>query len=342
MNLPKVIFGTSGLGNLYTILPKQVKCAIIEEYIKTNCEGNKPFFDSAGKYGAGLALESLGYCLSHLKVAREDVVISNKLGWLRTTLTTAEPTFEPGVWKSLKHDAIQKISYDGILECYEQGNQLLGGYKAAYVSVHDPDEYLAAASDVRDEELRYRNILAAYQALKGLKQQGKVEAIGVGAKDWKSIARIDQDICLDWVMIANSMTVYSHRSELLTFLAKLKKQGTVIINSALFNGGFLTGGGYYNYQSVDPESESGRKLLNWRTQFFGVCKEFGVAPAAVCIRFGMSAPGVQSVALSSTEPGQVASNAELLHVAVPDSLWTRLYNLGLISKDGADMILNKE
>jgi len=54
-------------------------------------------FDSAGKYGAGLALEVLGQCLEELNVPPEKVVISNKLAWKRIPLPEgAEPTFEPG------------------------------------------------------------------------------------------------------------------------------------------------------------------------------------------------------------------------------------------------------
>src|SRR5476651_1445192 len=168
ITLPRVIFGTSGLGNLYTVLSDDVKRAIIEESVKYS---PKPaVFDSAGKYGAGLALESLGRSLKQLNVNPSDVLISNKLGWVRTELKTPEPTFEPGVWRDLKFDAVQKISYDGILECYEQGNELLNGYKADLVSVHDPDEYLAAAAtNEADKAKRYQDILDAYRALFELK-----------------------------------------------------------------------------------------------------------------------------------------------------------------------------
>ena len=51
--------------------------------------------------------------------------------------------------RDLKHDAIQKISYEGMMECFEQGNELLGGYVPQMVSVHDPDEYLAMAKNER-------------------------------------------------------------------------------------------------------------------------------------------------------------------------------------------------
>src|SRR5688572_5816553 len=177
LHLPPVIFGTSGFGNLFVALEEDEKLHIIRECVRLS--KGKVVFDSAGKYGAGLALETLGKCLKQLNARPEDVVISNKLGWLRTALTTDEPTFEPGVWKNLKHDAVQKISYDGILECFEQGNEFLDGYHAQIVSVHDPDEYLATAKNAREAEALYEDILEAYNALYDLKRQGKVHAIGV-------------------------------------------------------------------------------------------------------------------------------------------------------------------
>src|SRR5687768_9155439 len=109
LHLPPVIFGTSGLGNLFIALEEEEKLNIVSECVRLS--KGKAVFDTAGKYGAGLALETLGKCLKQLNVEPENVVISNKLGWVRTKLKTKEATFEPGVWKNLKHDAVQKISY---------------------------------------------------------------------------------------------------------------------------------------------------------------------------------------------------------------------------------------
>ena len=180
--LPRVIFGTSSLGNLFAEPTHAEKKAVVEQILEANAPAT-PVFDSAGKYGAGLALEELGACLAELGVAPERVLISNKLGWKRVPLTTPEPTFEPGAWVNLKNDAVQAISYEGILECYEQGNGLLGKYEARIVSVHDPDEYLSAAADDADLQARKADVLGAYKALAELKAAGKVDSIGVGAKD---------------------------------------------------------------------------------------------------------------------------------------------------------------
>ncbi|MFD2582359.1 aldo/keto reductase [Pedobacter vanadiisoli] len=327
--LPPVIFGTSSLGNLYQAVDYSVKL----EVVKACVASSKPvaFFDSAGKYGAGLALESLGKCLRDLNVDPQQVVISNKLGWYRTALLTPEPTFEAGVWKNIEHDAVQMISYDGILKCFEQGNKLLGDYRAQMVSVHDPDEYLFASESQEDYEERYQQILDAYMALAELKSAGLVSSIGVGAKDWKIIRTIATDVKLDWVMIANSLTIKSHPQELVAFINELHQKNIKVINSAIFNGGFLTGGDFYNYQPVEAGSLTGKMLLDWREKFFRICDQFNVLPAEACFSFSASFPGVKSIALNTTRPEKVAINAALAEKKIPDGFWQEMKAQGLLN-----------
>jgi len=333
--LPKVIYGTSGLGNLYTALADDIKKGIIEQCI--NSAPGPAVFDSAGKYGAGLALETLGKSLKELNVKPDDVIISNKLGWLRTELKTEEPTFEPGVWKDLKFDAVQKISYDGILECYAQGNDLLNGYKAELISVHDPDEYINAGLNTLDKERRYQDILEAYRALAELKAGGKVKAIGVGAKDWRIIQRISQDIPLDWVMIANSMTIHSHPPELVDFMKTLSENNVAIINSAVFNGGFLTGLDFYNYQPVSLRQNA--TLYHWREFFYQLCQDFNIKPAAACVAFGLAAPGVKSIALNTTNKERVFQNIQMAETVVPTGFWDAMISHGMIDQNYANQYL---
>lgn len=328
LNLPPVIFGTSSLGNLYTAVPDDVKLAIVNECIKhTGCN---LVFDSAGKYGAGLALESLGKCLKILNVDREQVTISNKLGWVRTELTAPEPTFEPGVWKDLRHDAVQHISYEGIMNCFDQGNELLNGYAPSLVSVHDPDEYLAKAVSPEQEQELYADILEAYRALTDLKKRGAVKAIGVGAKDWKVIERIASDVKLDWIMIANSMTIKSHPADLFQFMKKLEREEVKIINSAVFHSGFLIGGDYYDYRFLDPNDPENQDFFKWRILFFEICDRYKIKPAHACIQFALQAPGVTSIALNTTNPARVQENVKMVHEAVPDELWDDLISNGLV------------
>jgi D-threo-aldose 1-dehydrogenase len=330
LQLPPIIFGTSGLGNIYQSFPYETKLEIIKQSIAHTT--GVAVFDSAGKYGAGLSLEVLGKSLNELAIRPEDVVISNKLGWFRVPLTSAEPTFEPGIWKDLEYDAVQKISYEGILECYHQGNELLGQYIPQMLSVHDPDEYLAKAKDDEEYSKLYQDILDAYKALYKLKAAGKAKFIGVGAKNWRIIEKISKDIDLDWVMFANSMTIKSHPQELLLFMQELENKGVTIINSAIYHGGFLLAGDYYDYKLIKPDNEDHKAIFQWREDFFVVCEKFKITPAEAALQFALQLPGVKSVALSTTNPARIEGNIQMAYASIPTGFWEEMKSRGLIKE----------
>jgi len=331
LNFPPIIFGTSALGNLYVDLQEEKKLKIVSECIKYIAP--PVVFDSAGKYGAGLALEILGKCLKQLNVNSENVIISNKLGWYRIPLQTDEPTFEPGIWKNIKNDAIQKISYNGIIECFEQGNELLKYYTPQLVSVHDPDEYLASSIDKTDFKKRYSNIVKAYNALFELKKEGKIKAIGIGAKDWQIIKALYNDVEFDWVMFANSLTIMKHPPELLNFIEILNKKNIAIINSAVFHAGFLTGGKFFDYRILNPDDNDDKKIFQWREKFFNICKKYNINPSVACVHFARKIPGVISIALNTSNPDRIKENISLILEEVPDEFYKEMKNEGLIDKD---------
>ncbi|WP_163717780.1 aldo/keto reductase [Mangrovibacterium lignilyticum] len=326
---PPIIYGTSFLGNLYRELSWDEKLSLMKEWFKVS--DGTVMIDSAGKYGAGLALEVIGKGLLELGILPREITISNKLGWYRVPLETEEPTFEPGAWANLEYDAVQRISYDGILECWQQGCELLGGvYKPQVVSVHDPDEYLAAAADATDRQKRLEDIIGAYKALFGLKEKGEVQAVGIGSKDWLVIKELYEQVKFDWVMFANKFTIYHHPKAILDFLEKLGKDGVGVINSAVFNAGFLTGGEYFDYRIVNRENPNDMHLFKWREKFFAVCDKFEVAPGDACLKFALSAPQIISVALNPSKPKRMAHNRALLDMEFPAAFWAELKKQGII------------
>jgi D-threo-aldose 1-dehydrogenase len=201
------------------------------------------------------------------------------------------------------------------------------------VSVHDPDEYLAQATSANNRKKRFDDIVAAYQALADLKRQGEVRAIGVGAKDWQSICELSREVALDWVMFANSMTIFSHPPELLAFIDELREQQIGIINSAVFNAGFLTGGEYFDYRKLNPNNPEDKIIFEWRQKFFAACQDYDVLPANACVQFGMSPPGVISIALNTSKPERVCQNVASVTADIPTAFWARLKNEGLITQD---------
>ena len=330
IRIPPIVFGATSLGNLFRAVEPEEKSRIVEQWVR---QVQSPVvIDSAGKYGAGMSLEVIGRELSRIGVAPADVIISNKLAWRRVPLTGPEPTFEPGAWFGLQHDAVQDINHDGILRCWEQGNELLSPYKASLVTVHDPDEYLAAAVDADDHARRMNDIIGAYRALEALRDAGEVTAVGIGAKDWRSILLLSEHCRFDWVMFANSYTIYSHPAELSEFMHRLRRDGIGIINSALFHGGFLVGGGFFDYRRVDPAVPSDLKKLQWREAFWQQCEQFQVTPMDAAIAFGRMHPAIQSVAISSSQSSRVASHVASVNQVMPSGLWHAMAQAKLIEE----------
>ncbi len=329
--MPKVVFGATVLGNLFVALRDEQKHELIAEWFR---QVPKPVaIDSAGKYGAGLSLEVIHRELAALGVDPDDVVISNKLAWRRIPLTTPEPTFEPGVWIDLDRDAVQDISYDGIIRCHENGCEILGPYKPKLVSIHDPDEYLDAAVDQDDRARRLDDILGAYRALTELRDAGEFRGIGVGAKDWRTVRELDQYCDFDWVMMANSLTIMNHPPELIAVVDSLADQGVAIINSAVTHGGFLTGGKFLDYRPIDPSDRADAERLAWREKYAAVCGRHDRSPYEVAVAFGASHPGFASIALSTSSPGRVASMVNAAGAKMPAELWDDLRSAGLIAPD---------
>jgi D-threo-aldose 1-dehydrogenase len=332
LKLPPIVYGTSCLGNLYEALSDETKLAISREWF-----AHQPapvVIDSAGKYGAGLALEKIGRNLRTLGISPRDIVISNKLGWCRVPLTTPEPTFEPGVWADLQYDAEQCIGYQGILDCWEQGCQLLGeGYRPQLLSVHDPDEYLAAAPTAEERAKRFHDVTEAYRALAELKAAGHTQAIGVGSKDWRVIQEIDAAVELDWVMLANSLTIYRHPPELLRFVDQLTARGVGIVNSAVFHAGFLVGGEFFDYVPIKENDPLRAAVFQWRADFHELCRRHDVRPAAACVQFALSPPGVGGVSLNTSDPARVKQNVAAVQAEIPTKFWADAKQQNLIDPE---------
>lgn len=119
-------------------------------------------------------------------------------------------------------------------------------------------------------------------------------------------------------MIANNLSLKSHLEDLLVFVKQLYESGNVIINPAVFNGGFLVGRDYYNQEFVNKNTAEGKALNDWRDQFFEFWKAFDIQPAEANFNFGFNIPGVDSVAVSIVVPEWVKRNIEMATKKIPE------------------------
>ena len=328
MKLTPVIFGTSCLGNLYKSIPMETKVAIAAEWFKAF---EHPVIDSAGKYGAGLSLECIGKALKALGKKNGDLTISVKLGWRRSRRLNPgeEPTFEPGAWAGLEYDAVQDISYDGIMRCHAEAKELLGGFPIDLVSVHDPDEYLAHAESQRGGDGQNSAFSAAlceikdaYRALFELKARGEAESVGIGSKDWRVIEMLWRDgVKFDWVMFACQPTLLVHPPELISFVNELQTAGVTLIDSAVFNGGFLIGSDMLDYRKADPKKDAA--AFAFRSCYLELCSRYGLDPAAPAVEYAYRL-GFDAVALNTASPHRILKNAAYANAKAPEAFWREL------------------
>lgn len=155
----------------------------------------------------------------------------------------------------------------------------------------------------------------------------------MGAKDWTVIRALLEAVPLDWVMLACSFTVCRHPRGVVDFVDRLQREGIGVVNSAVFHAGFLTGGAFFDYRRLDPASEADRPLFEWRDRFREVCRAHDVSPAAACVSFALSHPGVACVALNTSRPQQVRANVELGEARPAARFWSALKDAGLVRRD---------
>ena len=351
LKMPSVMFGTAALGNLFVAMRDDAKANMVRQWFASV---PKPVaIDTEGMYGAGLALEVIGRELEAMGIGPEDVILSNQLGWRRTPATGPESSsgsnggtsfdkgtgFDKGIWIDIEHNAVQDISYEGILRCYEDGCEILGNYKPQLVSVLDPDRYLDSAEGSDHRKRLLCDIEGAYRALGELRDAGEVAAIGVSAKNWSVIKELAGRCPMDWGMLRSSLTVLSHPPDLVDFIESLASRNIPLINSGVTHGGFLVGGGHFDFQKISSRIPEDVMRLDWRENFEGLCEQYAQTPFNVCVAFGCSHPAVTSLALSTSNPNRVASLVEAATSEVPQELWQALVDMRMIRADYGERFL---
>ena len=155
-----------------------------------------------------------------------------------------------------------------------------------------------------------------------LKAKGEVKGVGIGSKDWTVIRDLAREVPFDWVMFACAPTILRHPSELLSFIAELAEKGVTVIDSAVFNGGFLTGGDLLDYRPADPQADA--RLFAVRETYLKLCAKHALDPAAVAVEYALRVPGVKHVALNTSKPERVAVNAAYGTHCAPEAFWNEL------------------
>ncbi|MFE6667229.1 aldo/keto reductase [Streptomyces sp. NPDC057697] len=295
--LPRLGIGTAPLGGLFEPVGEEEAAATL----KAATEAGITYFDTAPRYGHGLAEQRLGRLLA--PAGNTSPVISTKTGWL----LRPRPDGSPG-------EVITDWTERGIRESLEASLTRLGRSSVDILYLHDPDDY--------PDEIRR----TAYPAVRRLREEGLVRAIGFGMNHSGPLASYVSEFEVDVVLIAGRLSLLDHEA-LTTLLPVCARTGTAVVVGGVFNTGLLADpspGAMFNYRPVPA------RTLERARRCRALCEEYAVPLPAAAIQFPLLHPAVDSVVLGCRSAAEVTANAAAARFPVPDELWRRLAEAGFV------------
>jgi D-threo-aldose 1-dehydrogenase len=306
-------FGAASLGNLF----RETTDADSEAAVDTAWALGIRYFDTAPHYGLGLAERRLGRALR--KYPRDEYVLSTKVG--RLLVPNEHKTGRDSDGFIVPDDVVRQwdFSRDGVRRSLDASLDRLGLDRVDILYAHDPDQ--------ADPEAGVR--VAPF--LVELREQGVVNAVGVGTNSGREAARLLSRTDLDLAMLAGRYPLVEQDS-LDDALRAASTTGKNIVAVGVFNSGLLatddpTSGARYDYQPAEA------RLIARVKAIAEVCNRFGVTVPQAAIAFPLCHPSVVNVTLGMRNAAQVHRNAELYDAPVPLELWIELTAAGLLRGD---------
>lgn len=312
-------FGGAPLGDLYARLDETAAQGAVAAALDAGIN----LIDTAPLYGHGLSEHRIGAALRG--VPRERVILSTKVGrWMDPRGGRGDGS---GYVGGLPHRAVVDYSYDGALRAFEQSLIRLGTDRIDILLIHDVDRWTHGAA-VEDHFRAAMN--GAYRALVRLREEGAVEAIGVGVNEADMCERFAQAGDFDVMMLAGRYTLLE-QGALDRFLPLAEARGIAVMLAGVFNSGILASGpragAYYNYAPAPPE------ILDRARRIEAVCRAHGTPLAHAALAFPAAHPAVASIVLGAVAAAEIRANVAAAGAPVPPALWLELQATGLLPPD---------
>ncbi|MDQ2583431.1 aldo/keto reductase [Saccharothrix yanglingensis] len=298
--IPLTPLGVGGgpLGNLYTPVSDEDAFAALE----AAWDAGVRYFDTAPHYGLGLSERRLGEFLRGRP--RNSFVVSTKVGRLLEPSSAGGDDLANGFAVPATSRRVWDFGADGVRRSLESSLERLGLDRVDVVYLHDPDDHWERAAS------------SAVPALVSWREQGIVDAVGVGMNQWELPARFVRETGVDVVLLAGRYTLLDRSGAPLLDLCA--ERGVPVVAAGVFNSGLLVGGGTYDYRTAPPGPVARARRVA------GVCERYGVALPSAAVRFPLRHPAVVSVLVGVRTAEEVRANAAALSADVPDGLWEAL------------------
>ncbi|MFD4253061.1 aldo/keto reductase [Amycolatopsis thermoflava] len=303
--------GAANLGNLYAPMSDEQAHAVLEAAWDSGIR----HFDTAPHYGLGLSERRLGAFLAGKP--RAEFVVSTKVGRLLVPDPDGANRLDEANHFAVPadHRRVWDFSPDGVRRSLGDSLTRLGLDSVDIVYLHDPEEH-----DLEPA------LASGLPALAALRDEGAVQAIGVGSKSVAALAAAARTGTVDLLMVAGRFTLLD-QSALDDVLPECHARSIGVAVASVFNSGLLATpelAGRYEYATAPPD------VLDTAREIAAICAEFGVDLPTAALHFPLRDPAVRAVVAGAATPAEVRQNARRLAAAVPADLWTTLRDKGLI------------
>jgi len=314
--------GTAPLGNLYGKIDEETAQATLDA---AYAAGSR-YFDTAPLYGFGTAERRLG---SFWRRKRGEALMSTKVGRL-LKLGERGPETQPTQWFGVPNrDVVFDYGYDGVMRSFEFSLERIGVDRFDILYCHDIDIFTHKDKDVQLAKTR-EFLDGGYRALAELRDQGLVDAFGLGVNEWEVCQYVAERVDIDICLLAGRYTLLEQEA-LNSFLPLCVERGLGIVIGGPFNSGILaTGarpGANFNYL---PASE---EILARVAKIEAVCGRHGVPLVAAALQFPMAHPSVVSVIPGAVSPSEIEGGRQAAEAHIPPALWQELKHEGLLRPD---------
>ncbi len=303
--------GTAPLGGLFTSVADEAAAAVVIAALDAGLN----YLDTAPLYGHGTAERRVGAALSG--IGRSEYVLSTKVGRLIVPAEGADggeggPNAN-GYADAPPSEAAFDYSRDGIVRSVTESLERLGLDRVDILYIHDPDDH--------EEEA----LTVAYPAVRELRDQGVVRAIGVGMNQSRIPTRFVRETDVDAVLLAGRYTLLEQPGAEDLLPACLERDTSIVIGG-VYNSGLLADprpGATYNYAAA-PEH-----LIARAQELAGICERHGVPLKAAAIQFPLWHPAVATVLTGARSVAELEENLAMMEYDVPDALWDDLADAGV-------------
>ena len=313
-------FGTAPIGNIF----REIDEATSDAMIQTAWDRGVRYYDTAPMYGHGLAELRTGHSLRWKN--RDDLVLSSKVGRILKPARKQDIDYAP--WTNAGRFTMHfDYSYDGIMRSFEDSLQRLNLERMDICFIHAIDRITRGAEQPK---VVAEAMDGAWRALRDLRDQGVVKAIGVGVNEWEVCHAALQTHDFDCFLLAGRYTLLEQDS-LNTFLPLCEERGAAVVVGGGYNSGILaTGaveGAKYNYAPAPAE------IMDRVRKIEAVCADHKVPLPAAALQFVVAHPAVPCFMAGTRTVAQLEQNLAWFDHPIPADFWAELKSKGLLRED---------